>query len=142
MMRPSAMVRRSEFSSAAENPSASVKMRSISASPRSSIETTSYLGNLAMLLRFANQHAVETVDFGKFHEHTLTLGGRDILADVVRANRNLALAAIDQHRELNRFGPAQIGYRAERGAHGAAGVKHIVDEHDAFAVERKRNVAR
>src|SRR5580704_14758348 len=141
MMRPSASVRRSEFSSAAAKPSASVKMRSISASPRSSIDTTSYLGKRAMLLGLADQDAVETIDLAEFYEHPLTLGRRDVLADEVRANRHLALAAIDQHRELNRFGAAQIGNCAERRAHRAAGVEHVIDKNDAFAVERERDVA-
>src|SRR5579872_694714 len=141
MMRPSATVSRSEFSSAAPKPSASVKMRSISAIPRSSIDTTSYLGKRAMLFRFANQHSVEAIDLAHLHEHALTLRRRNVLADVVRANRHLALAAIDEHRELNRFGPAQIGYRAERRAHRAAGIEHVIDEDDAFAIERKCDVA-
>ena len=31
-------------------------------------------------------------------------GGRNILADEIRFDRQLAMAAIDQHRQLNRFG--------------------------------------
>src|SRR5579871_1974162 len=141
MMRPSATVSRSPLSSAVANPSASVKMRSISARPRSSMETTSNFGSRAMLLRFAYEDAVEAVHLAQLDVNPLTFRGRNILADVVRANRHLALAAIDQHRELNRFGAAQIGNRAKRRAHRAAGVEHIIDEDDAFAIERKRDVA-
>src|ERR1700722_19599664 len=141
MMRPSATVSRSEFSNAPAKPSASVKMRSISAIPRSSIDTTSYLGKRAMLFRVANQHSVEAIDLAQFDEYALTLWGGNVLAHVVGANRHLALAAIDEHRELNRFAPAEIGYRAECRTHGAAGIKHVIDEDDPFAVERKCDVA-
>src|SRR5271163_1094993 len=141
MMRPSATVSRSAFSSAVAKPSASVKMRSISASPRSSIDTTSYFGSRAMLPRFAYQHAVEAIDLAQLDVNPLTLGSRNVLADIVRANRHLALSAIDQHRELNRFGAAQIGNRTECRPHGAAGVEDIVDENNALAVERERDVA-
>src|SRR5271168_233805 len=103
MMRPSATVSRSPLSSAVANPSASEKIRSISAIPRSSIDTTSNFGSRAMLFRFAYEHSVEAIDFAQLDVHTLTLRGRNILANIVRANRNLALATIDQHRELNRF---------------------------------------
>ena len=65
----------------------------------------------------------------------------DILADVVGADRQLALSAIDQHRELNRFGPAEISQRGERGAHRAAGIEHVVNQHHAGAIDGKRDVA-
>src|SRR5208283_4309431 len=141
MMSPSATVSRSDFSSAVEKPSASVKMRSISAIPRSSIETTSNFGSLAMLLRFAYQDPVETIDFAQLDVNALALGGWNILADEIGANWHLALAAIDQHRELNRFGTAEIRYRTEGGTHGAPGVEHIIDEDHALAIERERDVA-
>ena len=38
-----------------------------------------------------------------------------VLADVVGADRQLAVAAVDHHRELHGPGPAVVGERVERG---------------------------
>ena len=59
--------------------------------------------------------------------------GRQVLADVVGADRQLPVAAVDEHRELDRSGPAELEQRVERGARGAAGEEHVVDEHDDAA---------
>ena len=60
----------------------------------------------------------------------LVLRRREILADVVGANRQLAVAAVDQHRQLHGAGPAPVGQRVERGADGATGEEDVVDQYD------------
>ena len=40
------------------------------------------------------------------------------------------MAAVDEHRELDRTGPAELEQRVERGARRAPGEQHVVDEHD------------
>ena len=68
----------------------------------------------------------------------LRRGGRQVLADVVGPDRQLAMAAVDDDRQLHRARPPVVVQRLERGADGAAGEQHVVDEHHGRAVERRR----
>ena len=52
--------------------------------------------------------------------HGLGQRGRDVLADVVRADRQLPVAAVDEDGELDRTGPADVGQRVE-GGRGSCG---------------------
>ena len=45
------------------------------------------------------------------------------------------MAAVDEDRELHGAGPADVAERVERGADGAAGEEHVVDEDDQPAVD-------
>ena len=74
-------------------------------------------------------HAVGT------HPHVLGATGREVLADEVGADRQLPVAAVDEHGELHGARPAVLGDGVEGGAHGAAGVQHVVDEHHGGVVE-------
>ncbi len=65
---------------------------------------------------------------------SLTRGG-NVLADVVGAQRQFAVAAIDQHGELHGTRAAEVAERIESGAHGAAGEQDVVDEHDEGVVD-------
>ena len=38
--------------------------------------------------------------------------------------------AVDQHGQPHGAGPAEVGEGVQRGADGAAGEEHVVDEHD------------
>ena len=60
-----------------------------------------------------------------------------VLADVVGADRQLAVAAVDQHGELHGAGPAEVAERVEGGADRAAGEEHVVDEDDDLAVDAR-----
>ena len=64
--------------------------------------------------------------------------GRQVLADEVGADRQLAVAAVDQDREPDRPRAADVVERVERGADGAAGEQHVVDEDDDLAVDAAR----
>src|SRR5262250_3645242 len=55
--------------------------------------------------------------------------GGEVLAHVVGANRQLAMSAVDEDGELHAARPAEVHERVERGAHRAAGVEHVVDQH-------------
>ena len=66
---------------------------------------------------------------------------RDARADVRRLDRQLAAAAVDQHRELDRRGPAEVEQLVDRRAHAAAGVEHVVDQHDRRAVRRRTAIS-
>ena len=58
---------------------------------------------------------------------------RQVLADVVGPDRQLAMAAVDDDGELHGVRPAVVVERVERGAHRAAGEEHVVDQHDGRA---------
>src|SRR5437660_484275 len=65
------------------------------------------------------------------HLDPLRLGRGHVLADVVGPDGQLAMAAVDQHRELDRARPAELHQRVHRRAHGAAVPDHVVDQdHD------------
>ena len=66
----------------------------------------------------------------------------DRLADDVRVDWKLASSAIDEDRERDPRGPAEIGELVERRAHGAAGVENIVDDHDVHALDSPRQTRR
>ncbi len=59
----------------------------------------------------------------------LGAGGGQVLADVVGTNRQLAVAAVDEHRQLHALRAAVGEQRLDRGAHGAPGEQHVVDDH-------------
>ena len=50
------------------------------------------------------------------------------------------MAAVDQHGQLHAGRAADVHQRVERGADGAAGEQHVVDEHDRHAVDIERDL--
>src|SRR5579884_4096120 len=102
MMRPCPRERVSPLARASENSSARVKTRSISGRVRSSIETTSVLESRAIkvrleLLSLPDHHRIGPIHLGQAHVDALAVGSLDVFADVVGANGQFALAAIDEH---------------------------------------------
>ena len=55
---------------------------------------------------------------------------RQVLADVVGPDRQLAVAAVDEDRELHARRPAVVEERVDRRADRAARVEDVVDEDD------------
>src|SRR5271170_529687 len=64
---------------------------------------------------------------------------RHIFADEIRLDGQFAMAAINQHRQLNFLWPAKIIQRIHRRARGAAAEQNIVHEHNRFAAYVERN---
>ena len=85
----------------------------------------------------ADRDLVDAVDLLDAHVDALVLRGRQVLADVVGADRQLAVAAVDEHRELDAGRAAEVEERVDRRAHRAPGVEHVVDDHDRAAVDRE-----
>ena len=54
--------------------------------------------------------------------------GRQVLAHVVGTDRQLAMPAVDDHRQADGPRPPVVGQRVERGADRAPGVEHVVDQ--------------
>jgi hypothetical protein len=60
----------------------------------------------------------------------------DRLAHEIGVDRQLAPAAVDQHRELHRLRAPVVEQRVERGADGAPGVEHVVAQHQGAPLDR------
>ena len=65
--------------------------------------------------------------------------GRHVLADEVRPDRQLAVPAVDQHRELDPRGPAEVHQRVHRGADRATREQHVVHQDDRRAGDVERD---
>src|SRR5262249_44035947 len=88
------------------------------------------------VLPFASQYdLVDLVDLDELHLDALVAVGRKVLAHVVRADRQLTVAAVGAHRELHPRGPAVVEERLDCGADRPAGVEDVVDEHAGHPVE-------
>src|SRR6266540_2498645 len=83
------------------------------------------------------QDSVHLVHLDELHLDALVARGRQVLADVVGPDRQLAVAAVDEDGELDPVGAAVVEERLDRGADRAAGVEDVVDEDDGLALERK-----
>ena len=86
----------------------------------------------------SEQHdAVAVVRLVELDADTLGERGRDVLADVVRPDRQLAVATVDEDGELHPRGAPVLEQGVDRGADRAAGEEDVVDEHDRLALERE-----
>jgi len=77
----------------------------------------------------SDQHAPAPSD------HAIARVDRELLPDDIRVDRELATAAIDEHRERYVRRAAEVGQLVECGAHGAPRVQHVVDDHHSLPVE-------
>src|SRR6267142_6766837 len=101
----------------------------ISAASSSRIVTRSFrVQPMSGLLRLFDHDPVLAVMFSQAHRDALALGCRQVLADVVGANRQLAVPTIDEDGELDHLGPSEIDEGVERGPDRPPGEQHIVDQ--------------
>ena len=101
---------------------------------------TSWIGH--WLLLGDEQDAVDLVDLDQLDLDALAPRGRQVLADVVGADRQLAVAAVGDDGELDAVGAAVVEERLDRGADRAAGVEDVVDEDAGAALEREVELRR
>jgi hypothetical protein len=94
-----------------------------------------FIGSRPGRVLHAEQHGVLPVDLLEPDLHGLALRGRQVLAHVVGADRQLPVPAVDEHRELHRARAPDVAERVERGPDGAAGEEHVVDQHHEPAVD-------
>ena len=79
--------------------------------------------------------SVDLVHLDELHLDALVAGRRQVLADVVGPDRQLAVAAVGEHGELDARRAAVLEQRVDRGADRAAGVEDVVDEDHRAALE-------
>ncbi len=72
----------------------------------------------------------------------LALRDRERRAAVLRADRQLPLAAVDERHQRDRLRPAVVEQLVHRGPDGAAGVEDVVDEEELPVGDVERNLAR
>src|SRR5439155_772772 len=92
------------------------------------------------LLGFFDDHAVLAVVLTEPDGHALAARRGQVLADVVGADRQLAMAAVDQGSELDRLRAPEVDEGVERGADGPAGEEDVVHEDDDLALDREGDV--
>src|SRR5690606_1748147 len=65
---------------------------------------------------------------------------RQVLAYVVGADRQLAVASVDEGREAHGFRPPMVVQGVERSAYRTARVEHVIDEHHGCTVNARRHL--
>src|SRR2546430_15228773 len=94
-------------------------------------------------LRFRDQQdAVDLVHLDELHLDALVARGRQVLADVVGTDRQLAVAAVDEDGELDPVGSAVVEEGLDRGANRPARIEDVVGEHGGLALEGKVGAGR
>src|SRR5438046_9242182 len=84
--------------------------RTISPASSSRIANRSLRVQLMLGLHgFFDDHAVLAVVLAHPYRHALSTRRREVLADVVRPDRQLAVSAVDEGRELGRGRPSRAG---------------------------------
>ena len=91
------------------------------------------LGDHAGLPRPLDDDLIGLIGLEQADVDDLVVAGWQVLADEVGADRQLAVAAVDEDGEADGARAAVIGQRVEGGADGAAGVEDVVDEDDGAA---------
>ena len=84
---------------------------------------------------------IHAVHLAQPHPHIVATPRRQVLAHVIGPNRQLAMAPIDQHRQLDRRRPPVVDQRVQRRPNRASGEEHVVDQHDHRAVDIAGNAA-
>src|SRR5205807_4927599 len=90
-----------------------------------------------MGLLWNEQDAVDLVHLDELDLDALVAGGGQVLADVVGADGQLAVAAVGEHGELHALGTAVAEERLDRSPDRPAGVEDVVDEDAGHALERE-----
>src|SRR5258708_19180839 len=104
------------------------------ASPTNALPSSST--RAAKLFLSGNDHRlVDAIVFGHENLDPLCVGGRNILSDVVRPDRQLAVTAVDEDRQLDGLRAAEVHHPVHRRARRPAVMDHVVDEDDDLAVD-------
>ncbi len=70
--------------------------------------------SLLLFTIFAEHDTVFPVDFADLDMDNFIAGGRHILAGIIGPDRQFAMAAVDQDRQLDLLGPAEVEQRLDR----------------------------
>src|SRR5881275_3036227 len=95
-----------------------------------------WISPIALLCR-DDQDAVDFVHLDELDLDALVAGGGQVLADVIRADGELSVAAVGKHGQLHALRPAIAEERVDGRADRAAGVEDVVHEDAGHPLERK-----
>ena len=85
-------------------------------------------------------HFFDRIDGMKPHANVIAEIGRDAQTHDVGLDRDLAMAAIDQHRQADARRPPQVADRIEGGADGPAREQDVVHQHHLGPVDVERDL--
>jgi len=88
---------------------------------------------------FLQQYGVLSAGFRQADDNVFIWSGGEVLAHEICFDRQLAVAAVDEHGQLNALGPAKVIERIHRRARGSAAEKNVVDQNHRFACHVKRD---
>src|SRR3954468_12143276 len=93
---------------------------------------------VSVIVSSSEQHdAVAVVRLVELDADALGERGGNVLADVVRPDRQLSVAPVDEDGELHARGAAVLEQGVDRGADRSTREENVVDEHDGLALERE-----
>src|SRR2546428_5268338 len=108
--------------------------------PRRSLDLSAEVWARNLLLH--DQHFVLAIQLRHADfDHFIGIGGNRF-PDDIGVDGQLAMPAIDQHRQHDRARTPEIDQRVERRANRAAGIENIVDQHHDFVVDRLGELCR
>src|SRR5712691_5103768 len=83
---------------------------------------------------------VAAVNFGEMHADVVGRRSRDVLADKVGADRELAVPAVDEDRQADGAGTTVVDEFVHGGPDGPAREEDVVDQDDHTSVDGKRDL--
>ena len=89
-----------------------------------------------------NQYGVLAVDLIDVHLDDFVSRGGQVLPNVVCPNGQLAMSPVDQNREADGPGSAEVENGVERGPDGSPRVQNVVDQHHDAPVDIDRDGGR
>src|SRR6185295_7600019 len=87
------------------------------------------------LSHIGDRHLVDLVQLLDPDVDPLLRGGGQVLAHVVGADRQLAVAAVNEDRELHLLGTAVVEQGVDRRPHRTAGEQDVVDEYHGAPIQ-------
>lgn len=85
-----------------------------------------------------DRHGIFTIGLNEPYPHQFVARAGNVLAHIVRAYRKFTMAAVHENRELDAAWPADV-YQCIHGCtNGAAGIEHVIDEHNIATGYRER----
>src|SRR5205823_6233077 len=89
--------------------------------------------------RFLDEDRVLTVQLGDEHPDVVRATRRHVLPDEVRSDRQLAVAAIDEHGQLDLPGTPQVHQGVHRGPDRATREQDVIHQHDDLPGDVERD---
>ena len=87
------------------------------------------------------QDLLVVVDFAEFDFDDFPTACRHVFADVGSFDREFAMTAVDQYRQLHASGTPVVKERVQGRSNGSPGVEHVVTKYDVPSVDIEAEIA-